>query len=268
MEQLILKAEKRNLQPKGTNRHLRQNGKIPAVVYGGKGESFSIAIGEKEFQNATHTHAGINVLIRLMHPEGTDLVILKSIHRHPVTHKTIHVDFQRISLKETLELKIPVHLKGEAPGVKLHGGVLEHILREISIKCLPTHIPDFLEVDISQLEIGHGVTVKDLQKPKGVEILENPDQFVVNVVSSTKVEEVAPAAAPGVETAEPEVISRGKKEEAGAEGEKAAAPGAEPRGPGSARGAAATPADKAQTATPKPSPAPAKEKSAPAANRG
>ena len=230
MDELALKAEKRDLKPKGKNNFLRRQGKIPAVVYGGSKKPIPLSIQEKDFQKAIHTRAGANAIIRLTHPEGTDTVILKSVHRHTVTHKTLHLDFQRISLKEKIEVRIPLRVVGEAPGVKLHGGILEHILRELPVRCLPTEIPDYIELDVSHLEIGHGISIQELKIPKSVEVLEKIDQVVVNVVAPTKLEE-APVAAPAAETLEPEVIARGKKEETTEAAPEKGAPAAPPPSP-------------------------------------
>jgi large subunit ribosomal protein L25 len=141
-------------------------------------------------------------------------------------------------MKEKIEMMIGTHTVGEAPGVKNSGGILEHITREVRVRCLPDDIPASIDIDISHLEVGHGIKVKDLPALKGVEYLTTKDTIIVNIVMP-KVEEVKPA--PGAEAAaaagsEPEVIAKGKKPEEGAEGAAAPAAGA------SAGKAAAAPA--------------------------
>ncbi|MDE2292892.1 MAG: 50S ribosomal protein L25 [Elusimicrobia bacterium] len=235
MEEIKVAAELRG--EKNTRNQLselRKARKIPAVVYGGAGGPVSVIVPEKALIEALKK-AGANAIIHLQHPKGTDTVILKELQRNVVTGEPMHADFKRISLKEKIDVQVPIRAVGEAPGVKLQGGLLEHILRHIEVRCLPTEIPQSIDVDVSALNVGQAVLVQDLKLPAGVETHAKPDQVVVHVVI-VKVEEApAPAAAaegaaaPG---AEPEVIAKGKKEE-GAEGEapaagdkKAAAPAA------------------------------------------
>lgn len=210
---------------------LRGDKMIPAVVYGGDKPSVTVVVGAKDLTQATKT-GGANAIITLKTPKGEDTVILKALQRNVVTHQPIHADFQRISLKEKIEVKVPIHVQGEAPGVKLHGGILEHVLREFRVRALPTEIPQHITVDVGALELNHSILVKDIKAPQGVEILDAADHIVVNVVQPTAEEVAAPAAATA---AEPEVIAKGKEKEGAAEGEapkadakgKAAAPAAE-----------------------------------------
>ena len=156
-------------------------------------------------------------------------------------------------MTEKLEVMVPVHFEGEAPGVKLGGGILEHITREVRISCLPKDMPGAIMADISKLEIGQGVSVKDLKPLAGVEMLSDPNLLIANIVAPTILEETAVAAAPTA--AEPEVIAKGKKPEEGAEGtpaaaakpgEKGAAPAAAP-----AKGGGTAPAKGGAPAAPK-----------------
>ncbi|MBI4056043.1 MAG: 50S ribosomal protein L25 [Elusimicrobia bacterium] len=224
MDQITLKAElkDKNITKAGT-KILRRTQKIPAVVYGGKKEPVSVVVLEEDLVRVVRS-GGTNAIVKLEHPGGSDTVILKAIQHHAVTDRPIHIDFQRISMKEKIEVKVPLKIVGEAPGVKLHGGILEHILRELKIRCLPTQIPHEIPVDVSSLDIAHGLMVKDLNVAADLEVLEDPQHMVVNVVVPAE-EEVAPVpvAAEGA-AAEPEVIAKGKKEE-GTE-EAAAASGA------------------------------------------
>lgn len=228
MEEIRLKAEPR--PGKSTKRELsvlRRDRLIPAVVYGGDGPPMNVVVHEKELHKATQ-RGGANVIIRLQHPTGEDTVILKQLQHHVVTHQPLHADFQRISLKEKIEVRVPLHVVGEAPGVKLHGGVLEHVLRELKIRAFPTAIPPRIDVDVSLLDVNQSVLVRDVPSPAGVEVLDAPDHIVLNVVQPTA-EEVAPAAETATGGAEPEVIAKGKKETAeGAEGAAPAAKGAAP----------------------------------------
>jgi len=219
MQNTVLEAEIREgSSSRGSLRGLREGQKIPGVIYGGRKPPLPIVVSEKALKKATEA-AGANTVLTLKHPKGEDTVLLKEISHDVVTHRPLHVDFQRITLTQKLTVKVHLKLVGEAPGVKLQGGILEHLMREIEVKCLPTAIPHELTVDISTLEINHSIRVKDLVAPADVEIHQDPEQILVNIVAPREEEVAAPAAAEGV-TAEPEVIAKGKKEE---EGEGAAA---------------------------------------------
>ncbi|MBI4051657.1 MAG: 50S ribosomal protein L25 [Elusimicrobia bacterium] len=212
MEQIILTVDLREKKTtKGKTKALRQSRKVPAVIYGGKKSPLSVVVTEEDLLRTVRL-AGANAILTLKHPEGSDTVILKQMQRHVVTDRPIHIDFQRISMKEKIEVKVPLKIVGEAPGVKLHGGILEHILRELKIRCLPTQIPHDIEVDVTGLEIGHGVAVKDLKIPQDLEVLEDLNHIIVNVVVPTEEEAPVPEVA-AVASTEPEVISKGKKEE-------------------------------------------------------
>lgn len=227
MQKVELEVLPRDLGQKDVKRNLsqlREEGFVPGVLYG-HGDSVPIAIDSRVFAKALHTKAGANTLFTVKLGDKSSLSIVKEIQRHVLTHNVIHVDFQRINLKEKLEISVPVHVIGEAPGVKNSGGILEHIQREIRVRCLPDDIPASLDIDVSKLEIGHGVKLKDIAPPAGVEFLTAAEQILVNVVAP-KVEAVAaptPAEGAVAAGAEPEVIAKGKKEEEGA-----AAPGAAP----------------------------------------
>jgi len=225
MEEMSLQVEIRKMGTKGGLNDERAARKIPGVVYGGDKPSVPVFVSEKDFLKVRGSGKS-NAVVTLKHAQGTDTVILKAVQRHPVSHQFTHVDFQRISLKKEIEVKVPVRITGEAPGVKLHGGILEHILREIQIKCLPTAIPDALTVDVSSLDIGHALHVRDLTVPAGIAILSGPELVLITVVAP-KAEEVAEPAAAVPGAAEPEVLTaKGKKEEEGAApaGEKGKAP--------------------------------------------
>src|SRR6185369_12195669 len=146
--------------------------------------------------------------------------LIRSVQYDPVTHNILHLDFQHISLTETIEVRVTVHLTGTPTGVKDAGGILEHILREIEVRCLPTAIPASIDADVSALNIGDSVHVRDLTVPN-VTILTDADATIATVVPPTVMEEkpaeeVVAAATP----AEPEVITKGKKEDEAAEEEK------------------------------------------------
>jgi|CXWL01.1.fsa_nt_gi large subunit ribosomal protein L25 len=217
---------------KGTKKELsslRAASRIPAVVYGGEKPSIKVALSEKELI-AARKKGGVNAILRLKHAKGEETVIVKELQRHPVTDRPVHADFQRISLTNKIEAKVPLVVVGEAPGVKTSGGMMSIDLRELRIKALPTAIPQHIDVDVSHLELHQNLYVKDLKLPAGVELLDSPDHAVIRITVA-KVEEVAaPAAvvpAEGAEAAQPESAStKGKKDEEGKLVKEAAKPGA------------------------------------------
>lgn len=225
MKQVNLEVEARETSNKHFLKSLRAGGKVPAVFYGHSEKAVSLTIGAKKFEEVMKA-GGSNVLITLKIAGADKTAIVKEIQRDVITRQPIHVDFIAVSLKDMIEVSVPLHIQGIAPGVKLSGGVLEHILREIRVKCLPTDIPSAINVDVSGLEINHSLAVKDLPKIEGVEFLADPDSIIINIVAPTILEEApaagTEAAAAATGPAEPEVISKGKKEEEGAEGAEGA----------------------------------------------
>jgi large subunit ribosomal protein L25 len=242
MQTIELGADKRDIATKGTLRTLRVGGKIPAVVYGGKKEPANLIIEGKKLIQVLKGH-GMNVLVNLKVGAGAEVVLLKDLQRDVLTHDIIHVDFQRISMTEKLDVNVPIHIKGEAPGVKVGGGIMEHILRDVRVRCLPTDIPDGIDLDVSALQLNQGLKVKDIVRPNGVEILNEGDALVVNIVAPAA-EEVATPATAAAGPAEPEVIAKGKKPEEGEEGAAAPAAGAKAPAAGAAKAPAAPAAKK------------------------
>ncbi len=228
MQKIELEVVPRVIDPKALNvNQLRKAGQIPGVLYG-HGDSVKITIDAKAFNKATHTDAGTNALFTVKLGSKKDLTVIKEVQRDIFTRKAIHVDFQRINIKEKLEVTVPVHTQGEAPGVKVSQGILQYIQREVRIKCLPDDIPTVINVDISKLELHHSIKVQDLTPPQGVEFITTGDHIIVTIVSP-KIEEEAPK--PGAEAvagapAQPEVIAKGKKDEEGVAPAAGAAPAA------------------------------------------
>jgi large subunit ribosomal protein L25 len=197
------------------------------VVYGAGEASIPVEVPVKLLYKLLRSGQGENVLITLNIKNGdtaSEKVLIRDIQRDPVKENIIHVDFQHISLTKKITLKIAIHLQGTPTGVKDQGGILQHILREIEISCLPTEIPERVDLDVSALRIGDALRVADIVIPN-VEILSDPEQAVTSVVPPTKEEEVKPAAekavvAEAAEGAEPEVITEKKAEERATEREK------------------------------------------------
>ena len=223
----ILEATARDTFGKNEARRTRRAGRVPAVVYGpptnkGPVEATPIAVEPKELMRILHSESGANTLISLKLRDGGDArVLVKEYQLDPVTHEVLHADFYRVAMDRTLRVTIPVMVSGEPKGVKLQGGLLEFVRREIEIECLPADIPEHVEIDVSDLEVHQGVRVRDIATdPKWTPISE-PELMLVHVIVP-KAEEAAAAAAetPVVPetSAEPELIKKGKKEET--EGEK------------------------------------------------
>ena len=226
MEQVELRAEIRDEIGKQAASRRRGRGLIPAVVYGGGQKTVNIKVDAKGFEKALRTSAGENVLINLK-ISGADrrgrkeTVIIKEIQYDPIRGDIYHVDFNHISLKEAVKVKVPVTTMGESPGVK-EGGSMEQILWEVEVECLPTKIPEKFEIDISSLVIGDMVHVKDLVIPEGVEVLNPQEDVVLSIVPpKVEVEEVVPVAE---EVTEPEVIGKKEKEEVPEEAPEEAKP--------------------------------------------
>ena len=218
MKQVVLEAEKRNVSQ--SLNVLRKSGKIPAVFYGKKEEPIAISVDLKNFMSIIEKE-GANVIIELKFSDFSKPSIVKELQRHILTQVPSHIDFQSISLTEKIEIAVPIHVEGVADGVKNAGGTLEHVMREIKVKCLPTDMPSKISVDVTALKVGDDITVEQLPKLQGVEYIHDPKAVVVTVIAQV-VEEEKPAEA-AAEPQAPEVIGKGKKEEEGAAQAAAAA---------------------------------------------
>lgn len=227
MDFVELQAGIREEQGKQLNKRLRQKGVVPGIVYKKGEEAIPLKIDKKSLAKALHTEAGENVIIKLLvdgaKKKKERIVVVKEVQRDPVKDILIHIDFNEISLTDTLKVKVPVTSKGEAIGVKQEGGVLQHIIWEAEVECLPTNIPDKIEVDVSNLKIGDVIMLKEIIPPKDVKILGDSESIIFSVAHPKAVEEVAAAAETGEEAAsEPELIREKKEKEE--EQEEAGAP--------------------------------------------
>jgi large subunit ribosomal protein L25 len=225
MAAITLTGSRRQQLGKGGARKARAAGQIPGVLYGHGETPVSVAIGSVEFDQAMRGRPGANPLINLR-LEGSEVsALIRAVQYDPMTHGILHIDFQHISLTESVEVQVAIHLTGLAIGVKDAGGILEHIARSIEVRCLPTAIPSSVDVDVSALNIGDSIHVRDLSVPN-VTILTDRDATIAAVVAPTVMEEKPAEEVAATATAEPEVIAKGKKEEEGEEakegkGEKA-----------------------------------------------
>lgn len=206
---ITVEAKLRTKTGSAESRRLRRQGFIPAIVYGDKKDPVAVTVNTKQITLILRSETGHNTIFKLSTPDHEDAtVMIKEWEIDPVKGKLTHADFFRISLTEKQHVSVPIELTGEATGAKQDGGIIDHVLRELEIECLPTDIPEHISVDISHLKVGDHVMVKDLKVPVNVRVLSSPDQ-VVALVATTAEEESAAAQ----EVAEPEVIKKGKQEE-------------------------------------------------------
>jgi large subunit ribosomal protein L25 len=214
---------------KNEARRLRQTGMIPAVVYGAGQDSKTIAVDPKQMTRILNSESGHNTIFDLSLEGSSAKVMIVDWQFEPIKSALLHVDLKRIAMDKVLRVKVPITMKGEAPGVKVQGGILEQILREVEIECLPGDIPSHIDADVSQLNFGDAIRVSDLPHAGKLKFLTEESQIVTHVVAVKEVVEATPAEGAEVAdaTAEPEVIKKGKAEtegEAVAGGDKAEKP--------------------------------------------
>ena len=194
---------------------IRAQKNIPAVLYGEGLEPVSITISQKDL--AEIQKAGTNAIVEMALPKGNENAIIKEIQYHVVSDEPIHVDFQRISMDKPLETIVPIVLTGDCVWVKENGGIVDHTVREVSIKCLPADIPHEIAVDITGLTLDKHINLADLVAPKGVTILGEADRMIVHIMIPREEAAAVAAATAGAEAAQPELsATKGKKEEEGA----------------------------------------------------
>lgn len=214
MERMTITVEKREEVGKGAARSLRRENMIPAVLYRA-GDSLLIKFSKKDLSRFINATAGEQVMVNLQFGDGSSrLALIKDYQVDPAQGELLHADFFEVSLTEEVKVTVHITMVGEPIGVRRDAGILQHLLREIEVECLPDRIPGHIEVDISGLEIGQSIRVGDLKLGEGIKVLTDPDVVIVNVIAPV-VEEVAPAEVVAPEIKEPEVIKKGKKEEEG-----------------------------------------------------
>jgi large subunit ribosomal protein L25 len=206
-------------------RKLRASGRIPGICYRRNAESVAVSLDPKELDRLIrNASSGINTLIDLKVAGGGDFdgrqVLIKELQRDPISGNYLHADLYAVDLKQTIHVSVPIQITGTAIGVTQDGGILDHATRELDVECLPNAIPEEFAVDVSELEVGQSLHVRDIKVLEGVEILNDPDVSIVSVVAPAVVEEEAPAeeeeavegeAAPEGEAAAPSEESAEKK---------------------------------------------------------
>jgi len=208
---ISLEAKPRSERGKNASRRQRAQGLVPITVYGGGKETASANIVKREFAALLRGH-GRNVIFTLNVDGAATPVKIADMQVDPVKGTLIHMDLMRISLTEKSKFETPIRIVGEAEGVKTLGGILEVVTHSLEVRCLPGDLPSFVEVDVTPMSIGDKIKVGDLKLDSKVEVLDDPETMIVTV-SAPRAEEPAPEATPEA-AAEPEVIKKGKGEEA------------------------------------------------------
>jgi large subunit ribosomal protein L25 len=187
MEQRILTIEARDTRGKNACRRLRQDAKIPAVIYGKGMDSVAVTVNRKELETAIAGEGGINHLITLKGTGDLDgkFVIVSDLTRNCLKGNMLHVDLHQVNLLDKVKVKVPVSISSVAKGVK-DGGIMDLVMHEIEIECLPTQIPEHIEVDVSALELGESLHVSDLPLAPGMKVLDDPTTTIVNILGKAK----------------------------------------------------------------------------------
>ena len=210
-----LDAVRRETRGKNENNRTRAKGHIPAVVYGGAGQSEAVSVDPKALLAILHSDSGVNTLISLNIDGGTATkVLVREFQLHPVQDKLLHADFYRLAMDKVLQVTVPIHITGEAKGIKAQGGLVDFVNREIEVECLPADIPEHITVDVTELMLHDGIRVRDLKTDGKWKPVSEGDLLIVHVISPKAEAEPAPADAAAVPAtpAEPEVIKKGKVE--------------------------------------------------------
>jgi len=213
-----LQAEKRDETGKGVARRLRADGRVPGVLYGQGVEPVALSVDAREMFHILHGAAGANVLVDLVVDGSEHLVLAREIQRDYIHNSLIHIDFLAVSRTQTITVNVPVVETGEAAGVK-EGGVVEHHLREVAVECFPQDVPDQIEIDITEIELGDMIHVSDLVAPEGVTILTSPEDAVLSIITPAVLRTEADLSVPGEEGVEVPVAEGEEGVEAPAEAE-------------------------------------------------
>ena len=225
-ESNLLEAQARTPGNKNEARRVRKAGRIPAVLYGAGKDATAVAVDPRQVSRILHSKTGYNTIFDLTLDGERTKAMIVDWQYEPLKGSLLHIDLKRIAMDQRLTVEVPIVLKGEAAGVKQEGGILEQILREVEVECLPSDIPDSVEVDVSDLTFGKVIRVSDLPHSEKLKFLTDENQPVAHIIS-IKEEVVATPEAAAAEAAaapaEPEVIKKGKQEAEGEEGAEAPA---------------------------------------------
>jgi large subunit ribosomal protein L25 len=214
-----LSATARSTSGKGAARSLRRDGRLPAIIYGHARDPLSLSVPERDFERLLERHNAENTVIELSIDGSMSRTLIREIQRHPVKRNVLHVDFQELVAGERVVVRIPLVLTGAPEGVRNSGGILSQIMNELECRVDPLNMPAKIEVDVTNVSIGHSIHVSEMTIPEGVEVVDDPESTVC-IVAAPKVEEEAPVAGTAPEAAaEPELIRKPKEGEEEEEGE-------------------------------------------------
>src|SRR6202045_624631 len=181
-EKIVVEGAARTKRGKNEARRLRLTGKVPAVLYGGKGDAIALAVNAKQVGRILRSESGHNTLFQVDMGGKHDPAILKDWLADPITGKLLHVDLLRVAMDVRMRVRVPVHTFGEASGVKVQGGVFEMVTRDVEIECLPAEIPTEFKADVSGLMLGQQLRASDLAIPPNMKLLTDPERVLAHVV--------------------------------------------------------------------------------------
>src|SRR5437764_13885928 len=222
----FLEAEPRQPGNKNHARRVRRGGKIPEVVYGAGKNAVPVSVDPRQVSRILHSETGHNTIFDLALDGQRSKAMIVDWQYEPIKGSLLHIDLKRIAMDQKLTVNVPIVLKGEAAGVKQQGGILEQVLRELEVECLPSDIPNSTEADVTELVYGRVLRVADLPHSEKLRFLTDADQTVAHITAVKEEEVPAPevaAAEAAAAPAEPEVIKKGKQEVEGEEGAEPAA---------------------------------------------
>lgn len=220
MAELTVDAEIRQEFGKNANRRTRASGRVPGIVYGRGLDSIAVSVDSKDLEKILHSESGQNTIFKLSYGEDSPDVLIRDYQVDPVEDHFLHADFQTVNMHEMMTFQVPVEAVGVAEGVKVHGGILDTVLREIELECLPADLPDHVRVDITHMGIGESVRVSNFEVDASkIKVLSDPGLVVFTVIPPAVEEEPEVEVEEVDEGAEPEVIGKGKAEEEEAEEE-------------------------------------------------
>jgi len=210
-----INAQRREAFGKNAARRIRQEGMVPAILYGPQTDAVALTLDKKDIFSILKSESGENTLFRVSVDSDLRDVMIKDYQADPVSDELIHVDLIQIVMDKAIQVAVPVILVGEAVGVKAEGGFVDFVSREIEIECLPTDIPEHIQVDISALHLHQSLKVEDITAPEGTAFADDPEMVVVMIQAPTKEEEIVVEEEEEVmaEGEEPEVIKKEKDEE-------------------------------------------------------
>ena len=223
-QSFVVEAEVRSAHGKGASRRLRREGKVPAILYGGKSEPQPIAVSHNELMKSLKIEAFYSNILTISLNGATEQAVLKDLHRHPVRNEVMHMDLQRVLADQLLRMHVPLHFKGSevSPGVKTGGGIVEHHVIQVEVECLPKDLPEFIEVDLSALNVNESVHLSQLKLPENVTLVElkHDNDVSVAAIHLPRAAVESEAAATEASAEVPATAQKAPEADAKAEGKK------------------------------------------------